>query len=104
MRHAVQGNSNVGHKNTTLKQGAKHAANSRVYRATELASEVPTEYMPVIEMPELPRKSPFTGINPVYGQDFTNTGINAFKLRVRDNHGQDCYIGVMRQTVKPKDG
>jgi hypothetical protein len=103
-RHATQGRSLVGHKNTALKQGAKHEANARVYNAASMASEVTVEYMPVMDMPELPRKSPFTGINPVYGQDFTKTGTNTYKLRVRDNEGRDCYIGITRQTVKPKDG
>lgn len=103
-RHATQGRSLVGHKNKTLSQGAKAAANSRVYRAGDLASEVITEYMPVIDMPELTRKSPFKGINPVYGSDFAQTGTNVYKLRVRDNSGQDCYVGIMRVTVKPKDG
>lgn len=103
-KHATQGRSLVGHKNQTLKHGARHAANVRVYNAASMASEVTTDYMPVMDMPELPRKSPFTGINPVYGQDFTRTGNNVYKLRVRDNAGLDCYIGLMRQTVKPKDG
>ncbi len=103
-KHATIGNSQVGHKNQTLKHGAKHAANSRVYMAASLASKVTTDYMPVMDMPDLPRKSPFTGINPVYGSDWSKTGSSTYKLRVRDNAGLDCYIGLMRQTVKPKDG
>jgi hypothetical protein len=103
-RHATQGNSNVGHKNTALKHGAKHAANQRVYMAATLASEVTVQRFTPMDFPELDRRSPFTGINPVYGQDFTQTGTNTYKLRVRDNEGRDCYVGVMRQTVKPKDG
>src|ERR1700744_152550 len=97
-RHATIGNSNVGHKNGTLKQGAKHYANARVYGAAEMASEVKIEHFTPMIFPELPRKTAFDGINPVYGADFTQTGTNVYKLRVKDSNGYDCYVGLTRVT------
>lgn len=103
-KHATQGRSLVGRKSQTLKLGAKHAANARVYMAATLASEVTVSTFAPLPEIEIPHANPFTGINPVYGQDFTQTGTNTWKLRVKDAHGLDCYIGIMRITVKPKDG
>lgn len=103
-KHATQGNSQVGHKNTTLKHGAKHAANVRIAMAADLAGPVKIETFTPMIFPELPRKTAFEGINPVYGDSFTWTSPKTLKLRVKDNEGRDCYVGMTRHTVKPKDG
>jgi hypothetical protein len=103
-KHATQGTALVGHKSTTLKQGARHAANQRIYMAASLASEVTVEHFEPITGFDPSRPNPFQGINPVYGQAFTQTGPNTYKLRVKDEYGVDCYVGMIRITVKPQDG
>lgn len=98
-RHATIGNSQVGHKNTTLKQASKWATQNRIRNAADLASEVTVEnFDPIPALPYV-RSNPFTGINPIAGQDFTQVGTNSYKLRVREG-----FIGLTRKTYKPKDG
>lgn len=98
-KHATQGTGLVGRKNTTLKQASKYMSANRVRNAADMASEVSVEHF--APLPELPlmHASPFTGINPINGQDFTQVGTNTYKLRVREG-----FIGLRRITVKPKDG
>lgn len=103
-KHATQGNSQVGHKNQTMKHGAKHAANVRVAMAADLAGPVKLETFTPMIFPELPRKTAFEGINPVYGDDFRWTSPKTLKLRVKDSEGRDCYIGMVRHTIKPANG
>lgn len=98
-KHATSGNSLTGHKNTTLKQGAKHYANARVYNAALLAGPVVTETFEPLPMLVMDVPKVFQGINPVFGQDFTQTGTNTYKLRVKEG-----FIGLRRVTIKPKDG
>lgn len=98
-KHATQGRSLVGHKNTTLKEASKYVTAQRIRNARDMASEVTVErFAPLPELP-VEHANPFTGINPVHGQDFTQVGTTTYKLRVREG-----FIGLRRITVKPKDG
>lgn len=98
-RHATLGNRLTGHKNTTLKQGSKYYTNQRIRNAGDLASDVLVEtFEPLPALPYV-RSNPFKGVNPIAGQDFTQVGTNAYKLRVREG-----FIGLTRKTYKPKDG
>jgi hypothetical protein len=100
-KHAVIGRSLVGHKNTTLKQGARHAANNRIRSARDMASEVTVETFDpdLLAATAVYVSNPFTGIDPITGQDFTQVGTNAYKLRVREG-----FVGLRSISVKPKDG
>jgi hypothetical protein len=72
---------------------------SRVYNAARMSGPVQTViFDPLPELPVI-RVNPFTGVNPVAGQEFTQVTASGYKLRVREG-----FIGLRRITVKPKDG
>ena len=98
-KHATTGNGLTGHKNTTLKQASKASMMARVYAAARNPFPVKTETFEPLPALEFVMPEAFKGINPVYGQDFTQTGNNAYKLRVREG-----FVGLRRVTIKPKDG
>lgn len=111
-KHATIGRSMVGHKSTTLKQGAKHYSNNRVYRAFELAGEVITsKFNSITEERPIPQAlsmiasrtmvdvDPFRGVNLIHGQEFTPNGTNAYKLWVREG-----FVELKRFSVKGDDG
>lgn len=111
-KHAVIGNSQVGHKSTTLKQASKLSMMERVYRAARLAGPVTTkatvkltDESPIpqaispIAMRSKVDVAPFRGLNPIAGDEFTETEPNVLKLRVREG-----FVTLIRKPFELPNG
>lgn len=88
-KHATIGNSQVGHKSTTLKQGAKYYANQRIANAPLMAGPVKTATVTpftserAFELLALHLTRKVTRINAT-ARDFRKVNATTFELRIRD--------------------